>query len=226
MAYIKKSERLKSRASSQLQEAREADLQYMTLKELRSYIANEGKRLNQQIVEIEKRGLEKESFAYEKLTSKPQYRDYLGTSKSGHLKVNLSTRGMSRPELQRMANVIQKFSQAQTMTASGIKQYYENVFNGLRDTYPGMSKLTDDQLADILKTEGFLHAKGVVGSDTVMKLIQKAASPEQMIEFLKASGSLDTHEESIEKYNEIMGTSGDFEPLPLDFNIFDDDIKK
>lgn len=226
MAYIKKSERLKSRASSQLQEAREADLQYMTLKELRSYIANEGKRLNQQIVEIEKRGLEKESFAYEKLTSKPQYRDYLGTTKSGHLKVNLSTRGLSRPELQRIANVIQKFSQAQTMTASGIKQYYENVFNGLRDTYPGMSKLTDDQLADILKTEGFLHAKGVVGSDTVMKLIQKAASPEQMIEFLKASGSLDTHEESIEKYNEIMGTSGDFEPLPLDFNIFDDDIKK
>ncbi len=226
MPYIKKSERLKSRASSQLQEARDADLQYMTVKELKSYIANEGKRLNQQIVEIEKRGLEKESFAYEKLTSKPQYRDYLGTSKSGHLKVNLSTRGMSRPELQRMANVIQKFSQAQTMTASGIKQYYENVFNGLRDTYPGMSKLTDDQLADILKTEGFLHAKGVVGSDTVMKLIQKAASPEQMIEFLKASGSLDTHEESIEKYNEIMGTSGDFEPLPLDFNIFDDDIKK
>ena len=226
MAYIKKSERLKSRASSQLQEAREADLQYMTLKELRSYIANEGKRLNQQIVEIEKRGLEKESFAYEKLTSKPQYRDYLGTTKSGHLKVNLSTRGLSRPELQRIANVIQKFSQAQTMTASGIKQYYENVFNGLRDTYPGMSKLTDDQLADILKTEGFLHAKGVVGSDTVMKLIQKAASPEQMIEFLKASGSLDTHEESIEKYNEIMGTSGDFEPLPLDFIIFDDDIKK
>jgi hypothetical protein len=226
MPYIKKSERLKSRASTHLQEAREADLQHMSMKELKSYIANEGKRLNQQIVEIEKRGLEKESFAYEKLTSKPQYRDYLGTSKSGHLKVNLSTRGMSRPELQRMANVIQKFSQAQTMTASGIKQYYENVFNGLRDTYPGMSKLTDDQLADILKTEGFLHAKGVVGSDTVMKLIQKAASPEQMIEFLKASGSLDTHEESIKKYNQIMGTSGDFEPLPLDFNIFDDDIKK
>lgn len=226
MAYIKKSERLKSRASSQLQEAREADLQHMTLKELKSYIANEGKRLNQQIVEIEKRGLEKESFAYEKLTSKPQYRDYLGTSKSGHLKVNLATRGMSRPELQRMANIIQKFSQAQTMTASGIKQYYENVFNGLRDRYPGMSGLTDEQLADILKTEGFLHAKGVVGSDTVMKLIQKAASPEQMIEFLQAAGTLDTHDEAINKYNEIMSTSGNWEPVPLDFNIFDDDIKK
>lgn len=226
MAYIKKSERLKSRASSQLQEAREADLQHMTLKELRSYIANEGKRLNQQIVEIEKRGLEKESFAYEKLTSKPQYRDYLGTTKSGHLKVNLATRGLSRPELQRMANIIQKFSQAQTMTASGIKQYYENVFNGLRDRYPGMSGLTDEQLADILKTEGFLHAKGVVGSDTVMKLIQKAASPEQMIEFLQAAGTLDTHDEAINKYNEIMSTSGQWEPVPLDFNIFDDDIKK
>ena len=226
MAYIKKSERLKSRASSQLQEAREADLQHMTLKELRSYIANEGKRLNQQIVEIEKRGLEKESFAYEKLTSKPQYRDDLGTTKSGHLKVNLATRGLSRPELQRMANIIQKFSQAQTMTASGIKQYYENVFNGLRDRYPGMSGLTDEQLADILKTEGFLHAKGVVGSDTVMKLIQKAASPEQMIEFLQAAGTLDTHDEAINKYNEIMSTSGQWEPVPLDFNIFDDDIKK
>ena len=222
MAYIKKSERLKSRASTHLQEAREADLQHMSMKELKSYIANEGKRLNQQIVEIEKRGLERESFAYEKLTSKPQYRDYLGTTKSGHLKVNLSTRGMSRPEMQRVANIIQKFSNAQTMTASGISQYYENVFNGLRNKYTGMSKLTDEELADILKTEGFLHAKGVVGSDTVMKLIQKAASPEQMMEFLQAAGTLDTHDEAISKYNEIMSTSGEWEPVPLDFNIFDD----
>ncbi len=222
MAYIKKSERLKSRASAQLMEAREADLQHMTEKQLKSYIANEGKRLNQQIVEIEKRGLERESFAYEKLTSKPQYRDYLGTTKSGHLKVNLSTRGMSRPEMQRVANLIQKFANAQTMTASGIEQYYENVFNGLRESYPGMSKLSDSQLSDILKTEGFLHAKGVVGSDTVMKLIQQAAPPEQMIEFLQATGTLDTHDAAINKYNEIMGTSAGWQPVPLDFNVFPD----
>ena len=72
MAYLKKSQTLKPKASTQVQQAREADLQHMSSKELRSYIANEGKRLNQQIVEIEKRGLERESFAYEKLTSKPQ----------------------------------------------------------------------------------------------------------------------------------------------------------
>lgn len=222
MAYIKKSQRLKPKASAQLQQAREADIQHMSAKELRSYIANEGKRLNQQIVEIEKKGLERESFAYEKLTSKPQYRDYLGTTKSGHLKVNLSTRGMSRPEMQRIANIIQKFSQAQTMTASGIKEYYSNVFNGLRDRYPGMSGLTDEQLSDILKTEGFLHAKGVVGSDTVMKLIAKAASPDQMINFLQAAGTLDTHDEAISKYNEIMSTSGDWQPVPLDFNVFEE----
>ena len=222
MAYIKKSQRLKPKASAQLQQAREADIQHMSSKELRSYIANEGKRLNQQIVEIEKKGLERESFAYEKLTSKPQYRDYLGTTKSGHLKVNLSTRGMSRPEMQRIANIIQKFSQAQTMTASGIKEYYSNVFNGLRDRYPGMAELTDEQLSDILKTEGFLHAKGVVGSDTVMKLIAKAASPDQMINFLQAAGTLDTHDEAISKYNEIMSTSGDWQPVPLDFNVFEE----
>ena len=225
MAYLKKSQTLKPKASTQVQQAREADLQHMSTKELRSYIANEGKRLNQQIVEIEKRGLERESFAYEKLTSKPQYRDYLGTTKSGHIKVNLATRGMSRPEMQKVANIIQKFSQAQTMTASGIQEYYSNVFNGLRDRYPGMSGLTDSQLSDILKTEGFLHAKGVVGSDTVMKLIQKAASPEQMIEFLQAAGTLDTHDEAINKYNEIMSTDGDWQPVPLDFNIFEETPK-
>lgn len=223
MAYIKKAQTLKRQASSQLNIAREADLQNMSAKELRSYIANEGKRLNQQIVEIEKRGLERESFAYEKLTSKPQYRDYLGTTKSGHLKVNLGTRGKSRPELQRIANVIQKFAGAQTMTASGIQEYYSNVFSTLRDKYPGMSGLSDEELADILKTEGFLHAKGVVGSDTLMKLIAKAASPEQMIDFLQAAGSLDTRDSSISKYNEIMGTSADWQPVPEDFNIFDDE---
>ena len=227
MAYLKKSQTLKPKASAQLQQAREADLQHMSTKELRSYIANEGKRLNQQIVEIEKQGKEREAYAYQKLTSQAKYRDYLGTTKSGHIKVNLATRGMSRPEMQKVANIIQQFSQAQTMTVSGIKQYYHNVYEGMRQKYTGMKDLTDEQIADIINTEGFFHAMGTIGSDTVMKLIEKSAGPQYMMKFLEAAGSLNTQDESITKYNEIMKTSGNWttaDDLPLDFNIFNDEL--
>jgi hypothetical protein len=169
--------------------------------------------------------MEKEAYAYQKLTSQGKYKDFLGTSKSGHIKVNLSTRGKSRAEMQRIANVIQLFSQAQTITVSGTKQYYKNVYEGMRKAYPGMADLTDGQIADIINTEGFFHAMGTLGSDTVMKLIEKAVDPDYMMKFLEASGSLNTLDESISKFNEIMRSSGkEFEDVPPDFNMFDDEL--
>ena len=177
----------------------------MTMAQLRSYIANEGKRLNQQLVQLEKTGMTTQSFAYERLTSRPEYTKYLGTSKSGHVKVNLSTRGLKRGAMQRIAGVIEKFANAKTITQSGIESYYGNVFGALREKYPKMSTLTNDQLADILKTEGFAHAKSTLGSDVIMKMIATAVTPERMMKFLEASGKLTTSDEMIDDYNSIMG---------------------
>lgn len=206
---------LNPKASSRVNKARNADIKGMSSKELSSYIAQEGKRLNQQIAEIEKRGLQTASFAYERLTSKPTYALYLGVSKSGRTKINLSTRGMSRSEKQQLAGVIRKFSQAKTMTKSGIESYNRNVINSLKASYSGMSKLSDEQLADILKTTGFAHIKGTVGSDVIMKMIAQAADYEAMKDFLEAAGTLQTVDGAITRYNEINSEySGEFEPLP------------
>lgn len=206
---------LNPKASSRVNKARSADIKGMSSKELSSYIAQEGKRLNQQIVEIERRGLQTASFAYERLTSKPTYALYLGVSKSGRTKINLNTRGMSRSEKQQLAGVIRKFSQAKTMTKSGIESYNRKVLNSLRASYSGMSRLSDAQLADILKTTGFAHIKGTVGSDVVMKMIAQAADYEAMKDFLEAAGTLQTVDGAISRYNEINSEySGEFEPLP------------
>lgn len=196
---------LNPKASTRVQQARATDIQHMTMSQLRSYIANEGKRLNQQLVQLEKTGMTTQSFAYERLTSRPEYTKYLGMSKSGHIKINLSTRGLKRGAMQRIAGVIEKFANAKTITQSGIESYYGNLFGSLRETYPQMATLTNDQLADILKTEGFAHAKSTLGSDTIMKMIATAVTPERMMKFLDASGSLTTDDKMIEKYNSIMG---------------------
>lgn len=205
---------LNPKASSQVQKARTSEISSMSNKELRSYIANEGKRLNQQIVEIEKRGLQTASFAYEKLTSKPVYAQYLGNTKSGHTKINLATRNKSRSEMLQMANIIRKFSQSKTMTKSGIIEYNKSGLSSLRNRYQGMNRLSDAQLADILKTTGFAHIKGTVGSDVVMKMISQSASYEAMKSYLEASGTLQTVDKAISDYNKIQAAySGDFEPI-------------
>lgn len=207
---------LNPKASTRVQTARESDISHMSNKALQSYIQNEGKRLNQQIREIEKRGLQTSSFAYEKLTSKPAYAQFLGTSKSGAIKINLSTRGKSRQDMLKMANVIRRFVQAKTMTKSGIEEYNKSVFNSLRSSYSGMNKLTDAQLSDILKTSGFAHIKGTVGSDVVMRMIAQAADHEAMKEYLEAAGTLQTVDKAISEYNRINSEySNDFQAIPV-----------
>lgn len=217
----RKNQHVIKKASPMVDVARSVDLQHMTATQLRSYIQNEGKRLNQQIVEIEKRGLQTSSFAYEKLTSKPNYSQYLGTTKSGHTKINLATRGLSRQELQKRAKIIEKFAGSRTITVSGIKEYNKNVTSSLRAKYPAMSKLSDEQLLDILKTQGFAHMKATVGSDVVMKMIASAASPEAMIRILESAGTLTTVDGALKEYERINKEYSDgWEPVK-GFNPFE-----
>lgn len=209
------------KASSQVQRARQAEVKNMSARELKSYIANEGKRLNQQLAEIQKRGLQTQSFAYSKLVDQPKYSQYLGKSKSGKVKVELATRGKKRGELQRMASLIQKFVNTKTITVSGIKDYYKNVFTTLRSKYDGFLDLTDDQLADILKTEGFAHAKAVVGSDVIFKMIHTAADVDFMADFLESAGALRSKNGMINKFKNMYNREWQTLPAgvktPFDF---------
>ena len=202
------------KASANVYKARDVDIQKMGSKELKSYIQNEGKRLNQQLVELQKRGYTDQSFAYSKLTETPRYAEFLGLSKSGRVKVNLGTRGKSRSQLQRIANVIQRFVTTKTITISGIKDYYKNVFTTLRSKYKGFGNLTDEQLADILKTDGFTHAKAVLGSDTIFKQIHEAADVNFMAEYLDRIGDLKTRDAAELEYDRMRGLALGFSPVP------------
>ena len=207
------------KASSNVYRAREIDIQKMGSKELRSYIQNEGKRLNQQLVELQKRGYTDQSFAYSKLTETPRYAEFLGLSKSGRVKINLGTRGKSRSQLQRVANVIQRFVTTKTITISGIKDYYKNVFTTLRSKYKGFGNLSDEQLADILKTDGFTHAKAVLGSDTVFKMIHQEADVNFMAEYLDRIGDLRTRDAAELEFERMQGIKMGFTPIPDNIKI-------
>lgn len=188
------------------------DIHGATVKELRQYIANEGKRLNQQLVEIQKRGLTETSFGYEALVSQSKNREFLGVSKSGRLKVNLNTRGMERGELQRLASVINRTTAYQTITVTGIKEYYGRVFDTLREKYPELKGLTDAQLADILKTEGWESAKGTVGSEQAFKMIASADSADKVMGFLETSGAGKSIESYVKDFNEFTGATYVWQP--------------
>lgn len=207
------------KASSNVYYGREIDVQKMGAKELRAYVQNEGKRLNQQLAELQKRGYTDQSFAYSKLTETPRYAEFLGLSKSGKVKINLNTRGKSRSQLQRVANIIQRFANTKTITISGIKDYYKNVFSTLRGKYEGFGDLTDEQLANILKTDGFTHAKGVLGSDTIFKMIHQAADVDFMEKYLENIGDLKTREAAEVEFDRMQGLLKGFTPVPDDVVI-------
>ena len=188
------------------------DVHGATVKELRSYIANEGKRLNQQLVEIQKRGLSETSFGYEALVNSSKNREFLGVSKSGRLKVNLNTRGMERGELQRLARLIDRTTAYQTITVTGIKDYYARVFAKLRSKYPGLAQFSDKQLEDILKTEGWESAKASVGSSQAFEMVGSADNADKIMAFLESSGAGKSIESYVKDFNEFTGASYVWQP--------------
>lgn len=192
-------------AGRNVQKARQIDIRKATSKQLREYIVNEGKRLNQQIVTLEKRGLEKSSFAYQNLIGKSSNRPWLGKNKSGYMKVNLSTRGLSKQKLQQLAGVIQGTVTTQTITPSGIQKYYSRVFDSLRQRYPEMNKFSDEELSDIFTTMGFKSAMTTLGSDRLMQMISHSKDATSIEQFLEGSNGYETVLNATDEYNRIMG---------------------
>lgn len=194
-----------------VQQARRIDTQQATMDQLQLYISQEGKRLNWQLAELEKRGLELSSFGYQNLVDKSANRSFLGVSKSGHMKISLSTRGKTRSELQQMASVIQKAVNSQTITPSGIKNYYSRVFDSLRARYPELNKYTDDELADIFTTTGFKSSKNFLGSDRIMQMIGAAKTAGDIKDYIEHTSGFDTitqAEKDFNKYKYVMDEKG------------------
>lgn len=174
------------------------------------YISQEGKRLNWQISQLEKKGMETSSFAYQNLVNQSSNRPFLGKSASGSTKFNLSTRGKTRQQMEAMASIIQKTVNSQTITVSGIKNYYKTVFDSLRKRYPELNKFSDEELADIFTTMGFESAKNKLGSDRLMQMVAQAKNADSIENYIEQANGFETIISAENKYNEIMGTNFEY----------------
>lgn len=193
-----------------VQKARQIDIRSATKEQLRMYISQEGKRLNWQISQLEKNGMETSSFAYQNLVNQSSNRPFLGKSSSGSTKFNLSTRGKTRQQMEAMASIIQKTVNSQTITVSGIKNYYKTVFDSLRKRYPELNKFSDEELADIFTTMGFESAKNKLGSDRLMQMVAQAKNADSIENYIEQANGFETIISAENKYNEIMGTNFEY----------------
>lgn len=189
-----------------VQKSRQINIRSATKEQLRLYISQEGKRLNWQIAELEKRGLERSSFAYQNLIDRSANQQYLGKSKSGHMKIKLNTRAMTKQQMQSLASVISATVNSQTITPSGIKNYYKSVFDSLRKRYPELQKFSDDELADIFTTMGFESAKNKLGSDRLMQMISQSKNAQSIQDYIEQSNGFETIISAERKFNDIMET--------------------
>lgn len=197
-------------AGRKVQKARQIDIVRASTEALKSYIANEGKRLNRQITMIEKNNLTGASFGYKKLIETSANRKFLGVTKpdrtgATHTKIELSTRGKTHQELQQLASLIQRTAGYKTITKSGIKQYYGRVFDKLRAKYPGLDKFTDEQLSDILTTMGFESAKGFDGSDRLFRLIAKGEDVDSVVSYIEKTNGFEDIQQANREYGYVMG---------------------
>lgn len=163
------------------------DLNRMTTNQLKTYIANKGKRANTRLVALEKKGYESLP-AYNYVSSKLAKRNvYTESTKKGNLKFTLSTRKLlkgvpqknARNVLLEQATNIQDFLQAKTSTTSGVTDMYNKA-------YKSFSKDIDisfDEYTLFFKKGGFdkfdttyissdriVYMIGKYGMDTILKM--------------------------------------------------------
>lgn len=164
----------------------EIDIRTATNKQLIQYIQSEGKRANTALTALENAKQDKRSIAYQYLSSKKQ--KFVTTSKSGHLKIDLKTRGKSRGELMAQASVIQGFRKAKTSTVGGTKKHYSMTFQAMKEKQ-NLGNITQEQWEDIYETMGFQSFYKHFESDEVMELIRHSDNPEDVIQALQEVGT-------------------------------------
>ena len=166
----------------------EIDVRTASKKDLIKYIQSEGKRANTALVALENAKLEKQSFAYQYLSSKKT--KFVTTTKSGHMKIKLDTRGKNRGELMSIASTIQGFRTAKTSTVGQTKTWYKKSFESLKEKQN--LNINQEQWADITETMGFNSFMSQFGSEELIEIIRTHENPRDIITMLEATGQIKT----------------------------------
>lgn len=144
------------------------NLNNLSTERLKAYVASHGKKVNQRLVTLEEYG-QRNVFAYRYVSDKIP--DYMKEkSKSGHLKLNIRTRGKSRNELLELATVIQNVEKAKTSTLKGIKKTYDKM---KRQTEIALGvDIPDDDFQQIFGQQAFLWFIDKFGSKQYVRLVR------------------------------------------------------
>ena len=192
------------------------NLRNLSTERLKAYVTSHGKKVNQRLVTLEDYG-EKNVFAYRYVSDTiPNYMKE--KSQSGHLKVNIKTRGKTRNELLELATVIQNVEKAKTSTLKGIKK-----------TYNKMKRETEKALGVDIKDDDF---KQIFGGEAFKNFSDRFGS-KQYVRMVKEYGYEDTQKVVEQAYRDNIQTLFDIESIITknkfnnynedDFNLDDSD---
>ena len=194
------------------------ELNNLTAKQLAGYIANYGKTVNTRLSTLEKKGYGESSLAFRYITEKDPHRwEYVTKSKSGHTKILLKTRGLTRNQLLAKATTIQGFLNAKTSTISGIKKAYNkslNTFNERKDT-----NLSQEEYKDLVTHDKWKEASKKFGSDQIIAIVRKYSFDKAM-EILDNLDNFRTVRQ-MNKFAETIPQKGKFESDYVDENPFE-----
>lgn len=172
------------------------NLNKLSIERLKAYIQSHGKVVNQRIKVLETTGNVKTS-AYRYVSDNLPL-NYKNKSASGHLKIDIKTRGKSRNELLELANIIHNFESAKTSTISGIKK-----------TNKRIKEETEKSLGVKISQQDF---DSLFSSIAFKKFIDSFDS-NQFKRFVKTYGFEDTQKVIIEAFKKNLQTLSDIEAL-------------
>lgn len=159
---------------------------------LRSYIAKYGKRINEQIANLERENKEFSSIEYRMLLQQNQ--NDLLRSKSGHIKINLRTTKSTIQQLRHIATLIQNFGSGVTNTLTGQKQYFGSIQKTISEKYD-ISDFSLQEFAELM------------ASKAVERLNEKIGVSEMVLYLMKEGNSADKIENILNKLLKEMNTT-------------------
>ena len=172
------------------------NLNNLSTERLKAYVASHGKKVNQRIVTLEEYG-QRNVFAYRYVSD--NIPDYMKEkSQSGHLKLNIKTRGKTRNELLELATVIQNVEKSKTSTIKGIKK-----------TYNKMKRETEKALGVELSDKDFHRTFG----ELAFKNFSEKFGSKQYVRMVKEYGYEDTQKAIEKAYSENIQTLFDIESI-------------
>ncbi len=184
------------------------NLNNLSTERLKAYVASHGKKVNQRIVTLEEYG-QRNVFAYRYVSD--SIPDYMKEkSQSGHLKLNIKTRGKTRNELLELATVIQNVENAKTSTLKGIKK-----------TYNKMKRETEKALGVELSDMDFQKTFG----QQAFKNFSEKFGSKQYVRMVKEYGYEETQKAIEKAYSENIQTLFDIESIITKnkFNTYNED---